>query len=244
MRISSLASSQRMVTAAAAAGWRCGSGMRATLSPVPRNAHVRAHGTGGECALRAANSRDGPVIRRRAVKPARWACFHAAAAVGPDCDRAPDRATAATHLRELHIKDFALVRDQRVRFHPGLNIITGQSGSGKSVLLEAIAQLCGAPAREEGIRAGADAAVLRAEFQVGEDKRAAVAAILERYGGPEAAVFPTAWDTDDSSGGFSFDSSRQLSASQPISSGSGRGGRDLNVAAQETSAETEVSGTS
>jgi hypothetical protein len=43
-----------------------------------------------------------------------------------------------------------------------------------------------------------------------------------------------------SGAGLSLVSGRQLSASQPISSGSGRGGRDLNVAAQETSAETEV----
>jgi hypothetical protein len=66
---------------------------------------------------------------------------------------------------------------------------------------------------------------------VGEDKRAAVAAILERYGGPEAAVLPTAWDTDDSSGGFSFDSSRQLSASQPIRGGGGGGGGRIPPAA-------------
>lgn len=38
-------------------------------------------------------------------------------------------------LQTLHIKDFALVADETVYFSPGVNIITGESGSGKSVLV-------------------------------------------------------------------------------------------------------------
>ena len=66
--------------------------------------------------------------------------------------------------------------------HPGLNIITGESGSGKSVLLEAIAQLSGAPAREEAIFQWGR--VRRAEglFVIGEDKGLAqVSTVLEKY---------------------------------------------------------------
>lgn len=116
------------------------------------------------------------LLRRRAKKPVRWSA------------RAIHAAANTTYLHELRIRDFALVQDQRVHFHPGLNIITGQSGSGKSVLLEAISQLCGAPAREEGIRTGAKCAVLQATFQVGDDKLSAVRSILERYGASEVAV--------------------------------------------------------
>jgi len=73
---------------------------------------------------------------------------------------------ARTALERLTIVDFALVRKQVVDFHPGLNVITGKSGSGKSVLLDAISQICGAPAREESIRAGAGGAKLEATFRV------------------------------------------------------------------------------
>jgi hypothetical protein len=40
-----------------------------------------------------------------------------------------------TCLRELRIKDFALIANDTIRFSPGLNVITGESGSGKSVLV-------------------------------------------------------------------------------------------------------------
>ena len=43
--------------------------------------------------------------------------------------------TAPTCLTELRIKDFALVAEDTVHFSPGLNVITGESGSGKSVLV-------------------------------------------------------------------------------------------------------------
>ena len=87
----------------------------------------------------------------------------------------------ATHLSELRVRNFALVEEQILSLHPGLNIITGQSGSGKSVLLEAIAQLSGAPAREEAIRTGAECAELQGSFIIGDDKVAQVSAVLEKY---------------------------------------------------------------
>jgi len=57
-----------------------------------------------------------------------------------------------THLQRLHLKDFALVSQQTIHFSPGLNVITGKSGSGKSVLLSAIDQITGAAGREDSIR--------------------------------------------------------------------------------------------
>ena len=71
-----------------------------------------------------------------------------------------------TYLQRLKITNFALVSEQTVEFERGLNVITGKSGSGKSVLLDAIAQICGSPAREESIRANADGAKLEASFRV------------------------------------------------------------------------------
>lgn len=71
-----------------------------------------------------------------------------------------------TYLRTLKITNFALVSEQTVEFERGLNVITGKSGSGKSVLLDAIAQICGSPAKEESIRANTSGARLEATFRV------------------------------------------------------------------------------
>ena len=103
--------------------------------------------------------------------------------------------SSTTHLRDLYVRDFALVDDQHVSFHPHLNIITGQSGSGKSVLLEAIAQLCGAPAREEGIRSGADCAELQGRFCVGVDTLTEVGSILQNHDVPELARLSSSQST-------------------------------------------------
>lgn len=76
-----------------------------------------------------------------------------------------------THISELRIQDFALVHDQRVQFTPGLNVITGESGSGKSVLVEAIAAILGSPAREGYVRPPASTAVLEGTFQLSNSAR-------------------------------------------------------------------------
>lgn len=44
--------------------------------------------------------------------------------------------------RQCHCRNFALVEEQHVVFRPGLNVITGESGAGKSVLVEAFSQVC------------------------------------------------------------------------------------------------------
>jgi len=95
--------------------------------------------------------------------------------------------SSTTHLRELCVRNFALVDELHVSFHPRLNIITGQSGSGKSVLLEAIAQLCGASAREECIRNGADCAELEGRFCVGRDTITEINSVLRKQDVPELA---------------------------------------------------------
>lgn len=104
--------------------------------------------------------------------------------------------TQNTHLSELRVRNFALIDEQCVHFHPGLNIITGQSGSGKSVMLDAISQLCGAPAREESIRTGEECAVIEGTFRVGGDKITQVSAVLAKYGLLLPAVFSSSEHKD------------------------------------------------
>ncbi|CAI5491018.1 unnamed protein product [Closterium sp. Naga37s-1] len=52
-------------------------------------------------------------------------------------------------LEELHIRDFALVERQVLHFSPAFNVITGDSGSGKSIIVQAIGQVLGAAASED-----------------------------------------------------------------------------------------------
>ncbi|MCB1022274.1 MAG: AAA family ATPase, partial [Acidobacteria bacterium] len=61
-------------------------------------------------------------------------------------------------LHELDIENYAVVAKLRVGFHGGLNLLTGETGSGKSILVDALSLLFGARADAESVRAGADKA--------------------------------------------------------------------------------------
>lgn len=61
-------------------------------------------------------------------------------------------AAPTTHLQSLAIQNFALVSDEKVIFSPGLNVISGESGSGKSVLLQALNVVMGMPVGKDMIR--------------------------------------------------------------------------------------------
>eukprot|EP00850_Spirogloea_muscicola_P017068 SM000143S00733 [mRNA] locus=s143:114263:118936:- [translate_table: standard] len=66
----------------------------------------------------------------------------------------------------LRCRNFALIESQTVTFAPGLNVITGESGAGKSILLQALTQVLGAPVVEDCVRPPATSALVRAVFQV------------------------------------------------------------------------------
>lgn len=65
-------------------------------------------------------------------------------------------------IKSLHIKNFALVDEITIEFRQGLNIITGETGAGKSILVNAIGQLCGERSSIELVRDGADKAIIEA----------------------------------------------------------------------------------
>lgn len=69
-------------------------------------------------------------------------------------------------LRSLYIKNYALIEEFTVQFDRGLNIITGETGAGKSIILGAFSLLIGERASSEMIRTGADKAVVEAEFDL------------------------------------------------------------------------------
>ena len=74
-------------------------------------------------------------------------------------------------LKALTIRNFALVAELDVEFGAGLTVITGESGAGKSILLDALGLVLGARAKRAQIRPGADACDVTAEFDLGERPR-------------------------------------------------------------------------
>jgi len=72
-------------------------------------------------------------------------------------------------LQELHIENFALVERLRVAFGSGLNVLTGETGAGKTILLEAIALLAGGRSDRPAVREGAEEAVLQGRFDLSRE---------------------------------------------------------------------------
>src|SRR6267378_3466232 len=82
-------------------------------------------------------------------------------------------------LRELRIRNFAVVENITVPFAPGFNVLTGETGAGKSILVDAILLVRGARAQTDVIRADAETATVEAVFAVPDG---GVAAVLDEAG--------------------------------------------------------------
>lgn len=83
-------------------------------------------------------------------------------------------------LREIHIQNYAVIESLSVEFHAGLNVLSGETGSGKSILVEALGLALGGRASSEVIRTGQERATLTAVFRA--ERKPAWAAWLEEYG--------------------------------------------------------------
>ena len=85
-------------------------------------------------------------------------------------------------LIELRLENYAVIDNLAVEFAPGLNLLTGETGAGKSILIDALALLLGDKASADVIRAGADKATISAVFEVEGGAEKIVAHILENNG--------------------------------------------------------------
>ena len=80
-------------------------------------------------------------------------------------------------LKSLQVKDYALIEQTFVEFVSGLNIITGETGAGKSILIDAMGLLLGDRASTEVVRKGAVKSIVEGIFDVANNKK--VKAILD-----------------------------------------------------------------
>jgi len=85
-------------------------------------------------------------------------------------------------LLELRLENYAVIDHLAVEFCPGLNLLTGETGAGKSILIDALALLMGDKASPDVVRFGADRAMLSAVFEVEAASEKTVARILEENG--------------------------------------------------------------
>jgi len=72
-------------------------------------------------------------------------------------------------LKSLYIKDYALIDLIEINFSKGLNIITGETGAGKSILIDAMSLLLGERASSEVVRKGAEKSIVEGIFEVGKN---------------------------------------------------------------------------
>jgi len=87
-------------------------------------------------------------------------------------------------LRHLRVTNFAILSDVEIELGPGMNVLTGETGAGKSLIVEAVNLLRGGRASADIPRNGADEAVVEAIVDVPEDLAARVAEVIEGAGLP------------------------------------------------------------
>ena len=87
-------------------------------------------------------------------------------------------------LKHLRATNFAILSDVEIELGPGMNALTGETGAGKSLIVEAVNLLRGGRASADIPRTGADEAVVEATVEVPDDLRARVAGVLEGAGLP------------------------------------------------------------
>jgi DNA repair protein RecN (Recombination protein N) len=90
-------------------------------------------------------------------------------------------------LSYLRIRGLALLDDVVLELAPGMNVLTGETGAGKSIIVDALALLRGARARPDLVRSGEAGCTVDAQFEVPEALRERVSAVLHEHGLPADA---------------------------------------------------------
>ena len=76
-------------------------------------------------------------------------------------------------LSELHIRNFAIINEANIEFTEGLNIFTGETGTGKSIIIKALIAVLGGSFRKDMIKTGQDSALVVAVFEKLSDRNIA-----------------------------------------------------------------------
>src|SRR5512144_762347 len=85
-------------------------------------------------------------------------------------------------LKELNIKNFAIIDQLRVEFAPGLNVFTGETGAGKSIVVDSLNLALGERASADLIRTGCQEATVEAAFELNGRSTKEISALLSEQG--------------------------------------------------------------
>jgi DNA repair protein RecN (Recombination protein N) len=85
-------------------------------------------------------------------------------------------------LAELRVRDLAIIEDLELAFGPGFNVLTGETGAGKSIIIDAVSLLLGDRASQEVVRAGADRTEIEGLFQLDSMASDRIAPLLAEHG--------------------------------------------------------------
>ena len=85
-------------------------------------------------------------------------------------------------LVELNVKNFAIIDELHLRFSPGFNVLTGETGAGKSIIIDAVSTLLGGRADTSMIRSGTNEARVEGIFHLNEIAKKAILPLLHRDG--------------------------------------------------------------
>ncbi len=85
-------------------------------------------------------------------------------------------------LVELTIRDFAIIDHLDLQFGPGFNVLTGETGAGKSIIIDAVSMLLGGRGDVTLVRSGAEQATIEGTFHLDGESRAAIDPLLEQEG--------------------------------------------------------------
>lgn len=86
-------------------------------------------------------------------------------------------------LVELDIKNFAIIKSLKVRFQEKMTVIIGETGAGKSIIIDAVSLLMGGRGQKEMIRSGEKKAVITGLFEL-DDQKEKIAQLCDQYGLP------------------------------------------------------------
>lgn len=85
-------------------------------------------------------------------------------------------------IQELTIHNFAVIDRAQVRWSPGLNVITGETGAGKSILIDAVGAMLGDRLGPEVVRSGAERALVEGVFVLHSDPSPELQTVFDEYG--------------------------------------------------------------
>jgi DNA repair protein RecN (Recombination protein N) len=85
-------------------------------------------------------------------------------------------------LTELTIRDFAIIEDLTIRMDAGFNVLTGETGAGKSIIVDAVDLLLGGRGDSTVVRAGTKSAIIEGVFRLDQEDQRRLVPLLEEHG--------------------------------------------------------------